>query len=114
MLFLVEMDYVRSGALPTPENGKFFIENFILPTLSMVEKLISEKNVAAGGPVAGRITLRFMVQAASPQEVDAIVSSIPLWSLAETKVTLLIDASERREHVQRLLESLTQEYNRDS
>ena len=106
MLFLVEMDYVRSGATPTPESGKFFIENFILPTLSGVERLIAEKKVLAGGPVAGQISLRFVVQADSPRDVDGMVSGLPLWNVAETRVTPLIGVSDRRDHVQRLMERL--------
>ncbi len=107
MFFLVEIDYVRSGATPTPESGKFFIENIILPTLDRAEQLITEKKIVAGGPVAGRIALRFIVQADSPQEVDGIVSSLPLWNVAETKVTPLISLSDRRSHVLELLEGLS-------
>jgi len=107
MLFLVEMDYVRSGVTPTPESGKFFIENIILPTLDRAEQLITDKKLVAGGPVAGRIALRFVVQADSPQAVDETVSSLPLWNVAETKVTPLISISDRRSHVLKLLEGLT-------
>lgn len=39
MLFLVEIDYARTGPPPTPESGKFFIETFILPTLTKAEEL---------------------------------------------------------------------------
>lgn len=106
MLFLVEIDYARTGPPPTPESGKFFIETFILPTLTKAEELSAQKRIVAGGPVAGRIALHFMVQAESSEEVDAIVSSLPLWSVAETRVTPLISVSERRTHVQKLLERL--------
>lgn len=106
MLFLVEMDYVKSVLTPTAEGGKLFIENLILPTLDRAEQLIAEKRIIAGGPIAGRIALRFMVQADSSEEVDGIVSSIPLWSVSETKVTPLIGVSERRKHVMEILNRL--------
>jgi hypothetical protein len=35
-----------------------------------------------------------------------MISSLPLWPAAETRVTPLIAFSERREHVQQLLETL--------
>jgi hypothetical protein len=34
MLFLVELDHVKSGAMLTPETGKEFIEKIIFPTLA--------------------------------------------------------------------------------
>lgn len=106
MLFLVEMDHVKSGGMPTRESGSSFIREIILPTLSGIDRLVAEKKITAGGPVAGQVALRLMVQAESPGEIDAMISSLPLWSVAETRVTPLIGASERRMHVETLLERL--------
>ena len=108
MLFLVELDHVKSGAMLTPEAGCRFIEEVILPTLSRAEGLVAEKKIVAGGPVLGRISLRFIVEAASPQEVDQMVSSLPLWPLAEARVTTLVALSDRRSSVQALVENLKQ------
>ncbi len=109
MLFLVELDHVKSGAMLTHEAGRAFIEQIILPTIARGQHLATEKKILAGGAVLGRISLRFMVEAESPQDVDRMVSSLPLWPLAETRVTPLVALTERREHVQMLLESLTAE-----
>ena len=106
MLFLIELDHVKSGQTLTPEQGRAFIEQIILPTLARAEKLAAEKKIIAGGPVAGRIALRFMIEASSPQEADKLVSSIPLWPLAEAKITPLVAFADRRESVQALLENL--------
>jgi muconolactone delta-isomerase len=106
MLFLVELDHVKSGAMPTPETGRAFIEQIIFPTLERAGQLAAEKKILAGGPVLGRIALRFIVQADSSEQVDQIVTSLPLWPLAETRVTPLISFGERRTHVQALLEGL--------
>jgi hypothetical protein len=107
MLFLAELDYVRSGPLPAPEAGIAFIEQFILPTLARAEQLVAEKRIVAGGPVLGRIALRLIVEADSLEEADRVISSLPLWAAAETRVTPLITFEERRSHVQTLRERLT-------
>src|SRR5262245_44932434 len=83
ILFLVELDHVKSGLPLPPEGGQNFIEQVILPTLARAEKLVAEKKIVAGGPVLGRIALRLIIEADSPQEVDQLVSSLPIWPLAE-------------------------------
>lgn len=106
MLFLVELDHAKSGALLTPEAGRAFIEQIIYPTLSRGEKLIAEKKILAGGTAVGRIALRFILEADTLQDVDRTISGFPLWPLAETRVTPLVSFSERRSSVQALLAQL--------
>ena len=106
MQFLVELDHIKSGTPLTPEAGRSFIQQIILPTLARAEQLAREQKILAGGPVAGRIALRFIVAADSPQDLDRIVSSLPLWPLAESRVTPLISSADRRNSVQALLEGL--------
>ena len=108
MVFLVELDQVKSGLTPTPEVGRMFIEQIMFPTFARAEQLIAEKKILAGGPVAGRISLRLMVEADSLEEVDRIISGLPLWRVAEARVTPLITFNERRVHVQALLERLAE------
>jgi len=107
MQFLVELDHVKSGAQLTPEEARSFIEQVIFPTLARAEQLIKDKRIVAGGPVAGRIALRFIAEAESASHVDQLVTSLPLWPLAETRVTPLISFGERHQHAQQLLENLT-------
>ena len=107
MLFLVELDHVRTGPPPTPESGRMFIEQVIFPTLARAEHLVAERKILAGGPVAGRIALRFMIEAESAEHVDRIVTSFPIWTQAETRVTPLISFAERRSHVETLLANLS-------
>jgi hypothetical protein len=106
MLFFVELDYVRSGPPLTPEAGLAFIERFILPTLARAEQLVGEKTIVAGGPVVGRAALRLMIEARSLDEVDRVVSSVPLWAVAEARVTPLVSFADRRSHVQAVQERL--------
>jgi muconolactone delta-isomerase len=106
MLFLVELDHVKPTAPIPPEAGRAFIEQIILPTLARGEQLMAEKKIVSGGAVVGRVALRFIVEAESSADVDQIITSLPVWPMTETRVTPLIALSERREHVQRLAESL--------
>ena len=106
MLFFVEVDYVRSGPPPGPEAGLAFIEGVILPTIARGEQLIAEKKIVSGGPVIGRPALRLIVEADSLEEADRVVSSIPLWAVAETRVTPLITFADRRSHVQAVRDRL--------
>lgn len=103
MLFLVELDHVKSGTVSAPETSRAFIERVILPTIERAEQLVKERKIVSGGPVAGRIALRLMVEAESAEQVDHLVTSLPLWPLAETRVTPLIAFAERRAHVTELL-----------
>ena len=107
MLFLVELDRVNPGSTPTPESGRTFIEQVIFPTLDRAEQFAAEGTILSGGVVAGQVALRFIVEANSPEDVDRVVTSLPLWTVAETKVTPLISFAERREHVKDLLDRIS-------
>ncbi len=107
MFFLVELDHVKSGSPLTSEQGRAFIEQTIFPTLARAEELVAEGKIVGGGAIAGRIALRFILQADSLPDADRLVSSLPLWPLAETRVIPLVAFSERRTSVQAILKTLT-------
>lgn len=106
MLFLVEMDHVKSGQLVSNEAGLAFVEQIIVPTLARAEQLVAEKKIVAGGPVVGRIALRFVLEAESLADVDRAISSLPLWPVAETRVTPLVAFADRRNSVKAIAELL--------
>ncbi len=107
MKLLVELDHIKSGQPFTEDSVRSFIERIIYPTLDKAEQLAQEGRIVAGGPVAGRIALRFIADVETVQQLDQLVSSLPLWTVAETRVTPLIDFSDRRAHVQTLLQRIT-------
>ena len=107
MKFLVELDHVKTGQPLTQDAARSFIEDIIFPTISRAEQLVKEGRIVAGGPVAGRIAVRFIAEVETAQQLDQLVSSLPLWTVAETRVTPLIEFSDRRAHVQVLLQRLT-------
>jgi muconolactone delta-isomerase len=106
MKFLVEIDHPKTGQPLSADAARAFVTNVILPTLARAEQLVQEGRILAGGPVAGRIALRFVVDVESNKRLDQLVSRIPLWAIAETRVTPLIAFSDRQAHVEALLESL--------
>jgi len=106
MLFLVEVDHVESGTVSSPDAGRAFIEQVIFPTLARLDQLVAEKTLVSGGPVAGRVALRLIVEAESSEHLDRIVTSLPLCAVAETRITPLVTVGERRDHVKKLLERL--------
>jgi len=106
MLFLVELDHVQSGNVPSPDAGMGFIEQVIFPTLARLDELVADQTLVSGGPVTGRVALRLMIDAESSEHVDRIVTSLPLWAVAETRVTPLMTVGQRRDHVKKLLERL--------
>jgi hypothetical protein len=106
MLFLVELDHVRSGTPLSPEAVQAFIEQIIFPTIARAEQLMTERLIVSGGPVAGCVALRPIVEAESAGHVDQLVTSLPLWPTAETRITPLTSFGERRRHVEALLETV--------
>jgi muconolactone delta-isomerase len=104
MKFLIELDHPKTGQLLSDDAARTFIEEVIFPTLARAEKLFADGHILAGGPVAGRIALRFIVDVDSALQLDQLVTSLPLWAIAETRVTALIEFGDRRGHVKALLQ----------
>ncbi len=109
MKFLVELDHLKTGQPFTEDTARSFIQGIIFPTLDKAEQLAQQGRIVAGGPVAGRIALRFIADVETAQQLDQLVSSLPLWTVADTSVTPLIDFSDRRSHVQTLLQRMTKQ-----
>ena len=114
MLFLVEIDHVKSGDLPTPEGGRTFIERIILPTLARADQLVADKTIVAGGLAAGRIAPRFIVDVEAATDVDRLLFSLPLWPISETRVSPLVSFGERRSRAQEVLKMLATAVSRES
>ncbi len=107
MKFLVEIDHPKTGQPFSADSARAFITNVIFPTLAQAEQLAREGRIVAGGPVAGRVALRFIVEVESAEQLDRLVSSLPLWAISETRVTSLIDFVARRTHIEALQQGLS-------
>lgn len=108
MNYLVQMKLADRPA--SPQQGVVFIEQFILPTLELCKKFEAEKRIIAGGPLSGAIALSLIVSAESAQELEDVISSLPVWPRMETTVTPLTSFDGRIHTVRaRLAQLKTQE-----
>lgn len=106
MQYLVQLR-LRSSASPmSGGDGIGFIEELILPTLERCKKLQEDKKILAGGPMSGAVALALIVTAGSAQELDDLITSLPVWPRMETEVIPLTTFDERRQSVLSKLEEL--------
>lgn len=104
MNYLVQLKLARRPA--SPQEGKVFIEQMILPTLELCKKLEAEKKIVAGGPVTGSVALSLIVTAGSAEELDGLITSLPVWPLMETTVTPIGTFDIRAQEVRARLEQM--------
>jgi len=89
MQYMVHMRLANAGRPTTFEDGLTFIEQFILPTLELCKQLQTDHKILAGGPVSGAVALILIVNAESVQELDDLLTGLPVWPRMETEVTPL-------------------------
>ena len=106
MEYLVDMRLADSGRATTPAEGVTLLEQYILPTLDLCQKLAAENRILAGGPVSGAIGLAFIIRADTAREIDEIVAGLPVWPRMVTTVTPLTTWSERANALRPRLELL--------
>jgi len=114
MNYLVHMKLANAGRPGTPQEGIAFIEQFILPTLELCKKLGAEKKILAGGPISGTVALSLIVNAESIQELDDLITSLPVWPRMETTVTPLTSFDGRMLVVRARLEQLKAQLRNDA
>ncbi len=106
MEYLVQLKLAAGSRPASFEEGAAFIEQFILPTLELCQKLEAEQKIVAGGPVGGSVALALIVRADSNREVDQLVESLPVWPRMETTITPLIRFEERAQAVRSRLQEI--------
>lgn len=114
MQYLVQMKLASASRSTTPQEGMVFIEQFVLPTLEMCKKLQDEKRILAGGPLSGTIALALVVSAESIQELDELVSGLPIWPRMETEVIPLTSFEGRMLSLRPRLEQLKARIQNDT
>ncbi len=106
MEYLVQMTLAASSRPSTVGEGIAFIEQFILPTLELCQRLETEKKILAGGPLGGAVALALILRADSNREVDGLVESLPVWPRMETTITPLISFDDRAQALRSRLQQL--------
>lgn len=77
------------------EEAVQLLEGIVLPSLAALEKLEKKKKILAGGlPVSDRAFV-FIAEAASNEELDAMLLDIPLWGALQWEVTPLLSFAGR-------------------
>jgi hypothetical protein len=87
--YLVEMSFAPLASLPSPQEMASFNERFIQPTLSACKDFLDAGKIAAGGPALAAVGLIFIARAHSPQDLEDMLSTLPLWPRAQTRVVPL-------------------------
>jgi hypothetical protein len=94
----------------SPEETLKVLEDLVLPLFEVLMRLESEKKILAGGLPLGERGFMFIMEAASNEEADRLLRSLPMWSLFEWDVIALQTfagrAAQEREFVQRLTKAL--------
>lgn len=104
------MRYLVSGSegpgFASPEETLAVLEKGILPTFDALLKLETEKRIVAGGLPVGDRAFVFIAEAASNEELDGLLRSIPAWGVLKWQVTPLQSfagrAAQERDVVKRL------------
>jgi muconolactone delta-isomerase len=104
MNYVVQLKLASRPA--TPQEGIVFIEQFILPTLELCKRLEAEKKIVAGGPLSGAVAFSLIVSAESVQDLDDLITSLPVWPRMETTVTPLTTFDVRMQAVRARLEQM--------
>ena len=109
MLYLVSMAALETSLLPSDQNVQI-LEKQLIPGIEAIIKLQDEKTILAGGVVVGGKSGVFIIEAASNEDLDRLLLSLPQWNLVKVDVTPLQSYSSRlprsRETLKRLKATL--------
>ncbi|HEX9871145.1 MAG TPA: muconolactone Delta-isomerase family protein [Candidatus Tectomicrobia bacterium] len=87
------MRYLVSGSegpgFASPEEAVEILEEVVLPTFDALMKLEARKKIVAGGLPVGDRAFVFIAEAASNEELDRLLRSLPAWGVLEWQVTPL-------------------------
>jgi muconolactone delta-isomerase len=92
MRFLVTIDGSDIGVGMPPERLAQVIEQMVTPSLEQLAQWEQEGRIHGGGYTAARGGV-FMMDAASSEEVEQLLTSLPYWGLVKIDVKPLIPIS---------------------
>ena len=87
--YLVEMTFPPFGTLLSPQEIVTFSERIVLPTLEACQKLCDAGRIVGGGTTLAAIGFTFIARTESPQALEEMISGLPLWSRAQTRIVPL-------------------------
>ncbi len=92
----------------SPEEMLQLLEDIVLPSFETLIRLEAENKILAGGVPVGDRGFMFIVEAASHEEVDRILRSLPLWGMLKWDVIALQTFGGRVAHERELVQRLAQ------
>ncbi len=96
-----------SGAVSTnAEDMIDLLEEFVLPGFEMLKKLESENRIVAGGVPVSERAIVFIAEAASNEELDQMLRSLPFWGILDWQVTPLQSFEGRAFNERKILQQL--------
>ncbi|MGB8993577.1 MAG: muconolactone Delta-isomerase family protein [Desulfobaccales bacterium] len=109
------MQYLVSASegpgFASPEEALEALENMVIPAFEALVRLENEHKILAGGVPLGDRAFVFIMEAASHDEVDRLLRSLPMWGVLKWDVMALQTfagrADQEREFVQRLSQALS-------
>jgi hypothetical protein len=90
----------------SPAETMTVLEKGILPGFEYLLKLQADKKILAGGLPVGDRSFVFIIEAASNDEADRLVRSIPFWGALQWKVTPLQSFAGRADTERAILKTL--------
>ena len=104
------MKYLVVGAegpgFASPEETVEVLEKGILPTFDALMQLEEDEKILAGGLPIGDRALVFIAEAASNEELDRMLRSIPAWGVLKWEVSALQTFAGRAEQEREIVEEL--------
>src|ERR671910_2672104 len=108
MQYLVTEELINPGPQLPPDQLVGIMRQWVLPSMDTLINLKSEGKIIAGGLRVGERALVLIFEAQSNEELDTILQSLPLWGLAEWKVTPLETLEGRTGRDRQFIEQLEQ------
>jgi hypothetical protein len=87
--YLIEMTFTPFASLLTPQEVVAFTERFALPTLDALQNLAAAGRILAGGTPLAAAGFSFIARVSSPEDLEEMVTGLPLWTRAQTRVVPL-------------------------
>lgn len=81
MRYLVTAEFIDPGSLIPPQQFGHVVEDAVVPSLETIAKLEEEKKILAAGVLAGARAGVMIVEAASNEELNELLQSLPFWGL---------------------------------
>lgn len=106
MRYLVSAEFIDLTSLVPPQQFAQFVETVIVPSLEAIAKLEAQKKILAAGVFTAARAGVLILDAASHEEVNQLLQSLPFWGVHKWDVRPLTSFSYRAEQERQLASRL--------